>query len=350
MRFIDTVYSKLKRHPKRLVFPEGEDARTLHAARRFYELGLGAPILLGRRPVIEALAREERIACDHLGIINPETSADLPDFARYLEKLDRYRRMGLSDARTVLLNPNYYAAMMVQYGRADGIVGGISSTTGALLRPLLRLIKPAQHPNLVSSCMIVDTGRNDIGHRGVLVFADCGVVPDPGIPQLATIALQAGKLCRQLIGEAPKVALLSFSSKGSAISASTEKVAAAAALARQAVTEQGLEMEIDGELQADAALVPEIGRRKAPHSAVAGRANVLIFPDLNSGNIASKLVGLLGGARTYGQILTGLSRPAADVSRGADIDTIVGVAAIVGLQAIEFRRLQEMEAEARQQS
>ena len=279
-------------------------------------------------------------------MINPETSADLPDFCRFLETLDRYKNLGLADARETLLNPNYYAAMMVQYGRADGVVGGIDAPTSALLRPLLRLVKPSGAQHLVSSCVVADTGRPDIGHNGLLVLADCGVIPSPDVDQLATIALQAAHLCRQLTGDTPRVAMLSFSTKGSAVTPDTEKVAAAAALARQQAQARHLEVEVDGELQADAALLPSAARDKGVQSAVAGRANVLIFPDLNSGHIAGQLIRIFGG-HAYGQILTGLTKPSADVSRADDVETITAVAAIVGLEAIEMRRLQEMADEAK---
>lgn len=346
MSFIESVFSRLRRHPKRIVFPEGENVRAILAGRRYYELGLGVPILLGRRAVIAETARREGIPSDHLGMINPETSADLPDFCRFLETLDRYKNLGLADARATLLNPNYYAAMMVQYGRADGVVGGIEAPTSALLRPLLRLVKPSTGQHLVSSCVVADTGRPDIGHQGVLVLADCGVVPSPDVEQLATIALQAAHLCRQLTGEIPRVAMLSYSTKGSSVTPGTEKIAAAAALARQQAQARHLEVEVDGELEADAALLPVAAREKGAQSAVAGRANVLVFPDLNSGHIAGKLVRILGGC-AYGQIITGLTKPSADVSRSDDVETITAVAAIVGLEAIEMRRLQEMAEEAK---
>jgi len=345
MSFLESVFRRLRRHPKRIVFPEGENPRTLRAGRRFYELGLGVPIVLGRRAVIEELARRERIGFDHFGVINPETSADLPDFCRFLETLNRYKDLGLADARELLLNPNYYAAMMVQYGRADGVVGGIDSPTTSLLRPLLRVVKPSGGQHLVSSCVVTDTGRKDLGHQGVLVMADCGVIPSPDVEQLAAIALQAGHLCRQLTGEIPRVAMLSYATRsGTAQAGGTEKMSAAAALARQHAQSRHLELEIDGEFELDAALLPESARVKNVQSAVAGRANVLVFPDLASGHIAGKLAGILGG-RAYGQIITGLTKPAADVSRSDDADTIAAVAAIVGLQAIEMRRLQEMAEE-----
>jgi phosphate acetyltransferase len=228
-------------------------------------------------------------------------------------------------------------------------VGGIASPTNALLRPLLRLIKPSSPHNVVSSCVVVEAQRKDIGHHGVMVFADCGVVPAPSVDQLATIALQAAHLCRQLTAETPRVAMLSYSTKGSSVTPASEKMAAAAALARQQALARHADIEVDGELELDAALLPEAAKAKSVHGAVAGRANVLIFPDLHSGHIAGKLAGILGG-HAYGQILTGLSKPAADVSRSDEIETITAVAAIVGLQAIESRRLQEMAEEDKKAS
>ena len=228
---------------------------------------------------------------------------------------------------------------MLQHGQADGLVGGVSSYSGSLLRPLIQLVKPLPHANVISGCMIVETQNRQFGDDGVLFFADCGVVPDPTVQQLAVIAVETGLLARQVFGKRPRVAMLSFSTKGSARTASTDKVVAATELARQLAMGIDAELAIDGELQADAALLPALAQVKVGQSIVAGKANVLVFPDLNSGNIAVKLVQHLGGAQVYGQILTGLSRPAAELSRGTRAEDIVKVAAVVGLQAIEYRKL-----------
>jgi phosphate acetyltransferase len=311
----------------------------LRAAARFVKLQLGAPLLLGRRDEIEKVALEERISLDHVGVIDPATSSELPIFCRRLEKLKRYRDLGLKQAEEIMVNPNYFGAMMVQYGLVDAIVAGAVESAGSSLRPMLQLIKSAPDTTSVSSCMMLDLSNKRYGEKGVMFFADCAVIPEPSIEQLATIAVQTGAICRQLTGNKPRIAMLSFSTKGSAKLPQTQKIAAATALARQKIDEQRLEMEIDGELQADAALLPELGRRKAPQSLVAGQANVLIFPDLNAGNIGVKLVQYLAGAETYGQILLGLARPCGDLSRGASEDDILGLAAILGLQAIEFRKL-----------
>jgi phosphate acetyltransferase len=223
-------------------------------------------------------------------------------------------------------------------------VGGASAYAGNLMRPLIQVVKPLPGVQMISSCMMIELANQEYGEAGVMMFADCAVIPEPTIEQLSMIAIMTGKICRRLTGIKPRIAMLSFSTKGSSKLPAAEKIAAATALAKKKITDEKLEMEIDGELQADTALLKDLAQRKAPASRVAGSANVLIFPDLNSGNIAAKLVQYLAGADTYGQIMMGLSKPAADLSRGATIDEIVGVAAIVGLQAIEYRKLYPAEA------
>jgi phosphate acetyltransferase len=346
MSFLDTVFAKLKRHPKRIVFPDGDDPRVVRACHAFYEKDAGIPILIGKREVIERVALTEKVSLDHVAIINPETASDLPVFCERLEKLERYKKMGLKDARGLMVNPNYFAAMMLQYGQADALVGGVNSYSGSLLRPLIQLVKPLAHAPLISGCVIAEMAGTQWGDDGVLFLADCGVVPDPTMQQLASIAVQTGQVARQVFGTRPRVAMLSFSTKGSAKTASTEKVAGAVEIARQLAADLGAEIAVDGEMQADTALVAELAERKMGASLVAGKANVLIFPDLNSGNIAAKLIQYLAGAKVYGQILLGFSRPAADLSRGATTEDIVAVAAIVGLQAIEYRKLYPAEEPA----
>jgi phosphate acetyltransferase len=337
MRFIESVFEKLKRHPKRIVFPEGAEPRVLEAAGRFNRMQLGAPILLGDVDEIQKKAEQHSIDLTRIGILDPNKADDLPIFSAHLERLQRYRNIGAGDAREILTNPNYFAAMMIQHGQADGLVGGASQYASSLMRPLIQVVKPLPGITTISSCMMLEAGH--YGEHGMLMFADCAVVPEPTVEQLASIGIETGKICRQLTGARARVAFLSFSTKGSSRLPAATKMAAAAALAKQKADAAKLEMEIDGELQADTALLADLAAIKAPSSRVAGSANVLIFPDLNSGNIAAKLVQHLGGASAYGQILLGLSRPAADMSRGASVDDILGVAAIVGLQAIEYRKL-----------
>jgi phosphate acetyltransferase len=339
MKFIETVFSKLQRHPKRIVFPEGTEPRVLHAAAEMVKLKIAAPILIGNIAEIEKLAEAEKVDLARIGVIDPASASDLPMFCQWLTRLQRYRDLGKGEAESFLTNPNYFAAMMIQHGQADALVGGVTGFAGSLLRPLFQLVKPLPDVAFISSCMVMALKDSQYGENGVLFFADCGVIPEPTVPQLAQIGVQTGKLCAQLTGARPRVAFLSFSSKGSSKHASAEKMAAATAQARKTAETAEMNMEIDGELQADTALLPELARIKAPTSMVAGQANVLIFPDLNSGNIAAKLVEHLAGAEVYGQILLGLSKPCADLSRGATVETIVGAAAIVGLQAIEYRKL-----------
>lgn len=343
MRFIESVFQKLQRHPKRIVFPEGTEPRVLRAAERFVTLKLGTPVLLGKKSEVERAAEEQKVSLKHVMTIDPETADDLPAFTKNLEKLKRYRDLGPQEARDILIHPNYFGAMMVQNGQVDGLVTGASTAASGVLRPLIQLIKPLPNVSSISSCMMLDLSNKRYGERGVMFFADCAVIPEPTVEQLAQIAVETGKVCRQLTGNKPRVAMLSFSTKGSSALPSPQKVAAATALARQRAESEMIEMEIDGELQADTAILPDLADKKAPTSLVAGRANVLVFPDLNSGNIGAKLVQYLAGADAYGQILLGLSKPCADMSRGSTEDDILAVAAILGLQAIEYRKLYPVE-------
>jgi phosphate acetyltransferase len=339
MRFIGTVIEKLQRHPKRIVFPEGTEPRVLQAARQFYSLRLGAPILLGDRTRVKDAAARLNLPLEGVRIINPAESEDLPGFAQRFALLRREKGIKEKEARAAMLNPNYYGAMMVAMHQADGFVSGASEISGSTLRPLFQIIKVAPQATTASSCMIMEVEDTRFGEHGVMFLADCGVIPEPTVDQLADIAVSTGQLARQLLGTRPRVALLSYSTKGSATHPSIGKVQAATARAQQRAEQKLLEADFDGELQVDAALVPEIASRKVPESKVAGRASVLVFPDLNSGNIASKLVQHVARANAYGQILLGMDRPAAEISRGASAHDILGVAAIVGVQAIAYHQL-----------
>jgi phosphate acetyltransferase len=339
MRFIGSMIEKLQRHPKRIVFPEGAEPRVLQAARQFRSLRLGAPILLGDRSQVKTAAEQLNVNLEGIRIINPPESEDLDSFARRFEVLRRSKGIKLPEAREAMRKPNYFGAMMVAMHQADGLVSGANEITGSVLRPLFQIIKVAPHTTTASSCMVMEVEDTRFGEQGVMFMADCGVIPDPTVEQLAEIAITTARLAHQLLGTRPRVAFLSFSTKGSATHPSIGKVQAATGLAVQRAKQQGVEADFDGELQADTALVPEIAARKLPDSKVAGRANVLVFPDLNSGNIASKFVQHIARANAYGQLLLGLDRPAADLSRGSNAHDILGVAAIVGVQAIEYKTL-----------
>ena len=339
MRFIGNIFEKLQRHPKRVVFPEGAEPRVLQAARQFYSLRLGAPILLGDRTKIKQAAEQLNVSIQGIRIINPADSEELDSFIKRYELLRRLKGVKEAEAREAMLKPNFFGAMMVAMHQADGIVTGTNETSGSVLRPFFQIIKVAPQATTASSCMIMEVEDTRFGQGGVLMMADCGVIPEPNVEQLSDIAVSTAQLAHKLLGTRPRVALLSYSTKGSATHPSIGKVQAATALAEKKACEKRLEADFDGELQVDAALIPEIAARKVPSSAVAGQANVLVFPDLNSGNIASKLIQHVAKAHAYGQILLGLDRPAADVSRGSNAHDILGVAAIVGLQSISYEEL-----------
>lgn len=261
MTFLENLFSKVQRHPKRIVFPEGDDLRVIQAAAGFYEERLGIPILLGNERKIRELARRARIPLDHVLVLNPATAQDLNLFA------DKYTqiRHGIhhDDAREAMTNPIYFGTMMLHEGGVDGFVAGVNTSAALILRPLFQLIGLRDGFRTASSCSIVKIAENRFGDEGVLYFADCNVIPNPSVDELADIALAAATLARQIHGIRPRVAFLSYSDKGSARHEMTAKVAAAVALARQRAEDAGIPASIDGELHADTALdrnLSEIGR------------------------------------------------------------------------------------------
>jgi len=339
MRFLARLIDKLQRHPKRIVFPERTDRRVLQAARQFHALRLGAPIVLGERSQVKETAGRLAIPLDGVRVIDPETSPDLDSFVQRFLRLRRGKGIQEPEARQAMVKPNYFGAMMVAMHQADGFVSGANDVGVSVLRPLFQIIKVAPQAGAASSCTVAEVRDSKLGEDGVLFLADCGVIPEPNVEQLAEIAVATASLAKHLLNARPRVALLSFSTKGSAMHPSVGRMQAATALARQRAEQKGLEADFDGELQLDAALVEDIARRKAAGSPVAGRANVLIFPELNSGHIGARLLQHVADAETYGQILLGLDRPAAELSRGSSAQEILGVAAIVGVQAIAYNLL-----------
>src|SRR5712671_6446776 len=255
MRFIGSVIEKLQRHPKRIVFPEGTEPRVLQAARQFHSLRLGAPILLGDRTNIKEVAEALNISTEGIRIINPAESSDLDNFARRFENLRKSKGMKELEAREAMLQPNYFGAMMVAMHQADGLVSGTNQISGSVLRPLFQIIKVAPQQTTASSCMVMEVEDTRFGEGGVMFMADCGVIPDPTVDQLADIAVSTAQLARQLLGTRPRVALLSYSTTGSATHPSIGRVQAATAMAEKKAQQQKIEADFDGELQVDAALI-----------------------------------------------------------------------------------------------
>jgi len=343
MTFLENLFDKVQRHPKRIVFPEGEDLRIIQAASSFYEEKLGVPILLGNEKNIRELARRARIRLDHVLVLNPATAQDLNLFA---EKYSQLRHgLHIDDARKAMKNPVYFGTMMLREGSVDGFVAGVNTSAALIIRPLFQLIQLQDNFKTACSCSVVKIPENRFGDEGVLYFADCNVIPNPSVEELADIALAAAMLVKQIHGVRPRVALLSFSDKGSAKHAMTAKIAAAAALARHHAEAAGIAASIDGELHADTALSLTVSELKNIKGPVAGKANVLIFPDLHAANISIKLLHEIAQTPVYGPILCGLKKPASDLMRNATAEEILVSAAIVALQAIEYRRLYPLDNE-----
>ncbi len=330
MSVIDKIRAKAKTNVKHIVLAEGSEPRTVQAARSITDLGIAKVTLLGDLAEIHNTAKQTGTDLTGVAVIDPKTSDKLTAYTELLFELRKAKGMTAEEAAKLASgNTLYFGSLMVKANDADGMVAGAINTTGDVLRPALQIIKTEPGISVVSSSFIMEVQNPAYGMDGVMIFGDCAVIPDPTAEQLAAIAVSSAQTGRQLVGLDPKVAMLSFSTKGSAKHDLVTKVQEATKL----VHEIAPGLACDGELQADAALVESVGKLKSPGSNVAGHANVLVFPDLQAGNIGYKLVQRLAGATAVGPIIQGLAKPVNDLSRGCSVDDIVSVVAIAAVKA-----------------
>jgi phosphate acetyltransferase len=330
MGLIEQIHQKAKQNPKTIVLPEGTEERTLIAANTIIKEGLAKIILLGNNLQILVLAYKNNLEyVSKAEIIDPMDHADKTRYTEMLCELRKAKGMTMEQAAKLVEDPLYLACLLIKDGKADGEVAGADNATGNVLRPAFQIVKTLPGISVVSGAFIMIMKDKTVGNNGAMVFSDCAVHPDPTAKELAQIAICTAETAKTIAGMDPKVAMLSFSTKGSAKHEMATKVIEATAIAKQ--TDPTLK--IEGELQADAAIVEAIGQKKAPGSEIAGKANVLIFPSLEAGNISYKLVQRLAGADAIGPILQGMAAPINDLSRGCSVEDIVNLVAITVNQA-----------------
>ena len=333
MSFIEEIKNRAKEDKKTIILPEAEDKRVLEAASKVIKQGFAKVILLGDEEKIKEDSSKNKIDLDEVDIINPLTSDKKEEYKQKLYELRKNKGMTLEQAEELLKEPIYFGMMMLkdENSKADGLVSGAAHSTANTLRPALQILKTKPGTKLVSAFFVMCVPDCEYGENGTFIFGDSGLNQNPTADELSEIAISSSKSFEQLVRKEAKVAMLSYSTKGSAKSELTEKVIEATKL----IKEKETNLMVDGELQLDAAIVPEIAASKAPDSPLKGEANVLIFPDLDAGNIGYKLVQRLAKAEAYGPLCQGIAKPVNDLSRGCSADDIVGVVAITAVQAQE---------------
>jgi len=331
MHLIEQIKAKAKSNLKTIVLPESYDERMLYAAQQVVEQGLAKVVILGNPAEIQAAAAARGVNLTGVELLEPKSSPKLKEYIDAFVELRKAKGMTPEEAeKTLTAQDNlYYAGMMVRLGDAAGEVAGATSTTGNVLKAAFQTVGSAPGIKTVSSYFFMVTKTPTFGENGIILFADCAVNPNPDAQALAEIAVATARNCKAFLDVDARVAMLSFSTKGSSAHSDIDKVTQAMAIAKQIDPN----IQIDGELQADAALLPKVGEKKAPGSPVAGKANVLIFPDLDAGNISYKLVERVAGAEAVGPIIQGLAKPVNDLSRGCSVEDIVNVTAITAVQA-----------------
>ena len=331
MNFIETIKNKAKSEMKTIILLEAEDIRVLEATEKVGKEGFAKIILVGNTEKTKEIAKENNIDISSAEIIDPESSEKYEEYAKAFYELRKAKGITEDEARKILKNPVYFGMMMVKQGDADGLVSGAAHSTSDTLRPALQILKTAPGTKLVSAFFLMNVPNCEYGEDGVFVFADSGLNENPDSDKLAEIAASSAKSFEQLTGKEAKVGMLSYSTYGSAKSELTEKVIEATKFLKGRYPE----IKADGELQLDAAIIPEIAKSKAPGSEVAGHCNTLVFPNLDAGNIGYKLVQRLAKAEAYGPLCQGIAKPVNDLSRGCSSDDIVGVVAITAVQGQE---------------
>lgn len=329
MSFVETMKEKARQNIKTILLPESEDVRVIQEAADVEEEGFAKAVLIGNEENVKQIALDNNIDVSKVTIINPLKSEKFGEYSNKFYELRKAKGMTPEKAKEIMKEPIYFGTMMVKVGDADGIVSGACHPTAHTLRPALQILKTAPGTKLASAFFLMVTKCPEYGEDGVFIFADSGMNEYPDADGLSEIAISSAKSFKQLVGKEPRVAMLSYSTYGSASSPLTEKVIEATRILK----EKAPDLLCDGELQLDAAIIPEVAERKAPGSPIAGKANVLIFPDLDAGNIGYKLVQRFGRAEAYGPLCQGIAKAVNDLSRGCSSDDIVGVVAITSVQA-----------------